>query len=118
MAELVDALASGASVLLDVEVRVLFWAPAVQSKAAPDTPENTENLPIIFYAERQAVSAVSQKTPDVADNRELSWASAPGVGRIAACHRKEAIEIGHNRLAAFASPIVRSRPKYQNSLLV
>ncbi len=27
MAELVDALASGASVLTDVEVQVLFWAP-------------------------------------------------------------------------------------------
>ena len=27
MAELVDALASGASVRMDVEVRVLFWAP-------------------------------------------------------------------------------------------
>ena len=27
MAELVDALASGASVRKDVEVRVLFWAP-------------------------------------------------------------------------------------------
>ena len=27
MAELVDALRSGRSVLLDVEVRVLFWAP-------------------------------------------------------------------------------------------
>ena len=30
MAELVDALASGASVLMDVEVRVLFWAPLHQ----------------------------------------------------------------------------------------
>ena len=28
MAELVDALRSGRSVLLDVEVRVLFWAPS------------------------------------------------------------------------------------------
>ena len=28
MAELVDALASGASVRMDVEVRVLFWAPS------------------------------------------------------------------------------------------
>ncbi len=28
MAELVDALASGASVRKDVEVRVLFWAPS------------------------------------------------------------------------------------------
>ena len=27
MAELVDALASGASALMGVEVRVLFWAP-------------------------------------------------------------------------------------------
>ena len=27
MAELVDALASGASVRMDVEVQVLFWAP-------------------------------------------------------------------------------------------
>ena len=27
MAELVDALRSGRSVLMDVEVRVLFWAP-------------------------------------------------------------------------------------------
>jgi hypothetical protein len=27
MAELVDALASGASIRKDVEVRVLFWAP-------------------------------------------------------------------------------------------
>ena len=27
VAELVDALASGASVRMDVEVRVLFWAP-------------------------------------------------------------------------------------------
>ena len=29
MAELVDALASGASVRMDVEVRVLFWAPII-----------------------------------------------------------------------------------------
>lgn len=29
MAELVDALASGASIRKDVEVRVLFWAPFV-----------------------------------------------------------------------------------------
>ena len=29
MAELVDALASGASVRKDVEVRVLFWAPFI-----------------------------------------------------------------------------------------
>ena len=29
MAELVDALRSGRSVLMDVEVRVLFWAPIV-----------------------------------------------------------------------------------------
>ncbi len=29
MAELVDALASGASVRMDVEVRVLFWAPSL-----------------------------------------------------------------------------------------
>ena len=29
MAELVDALASGASVRKDVEVRVLFWAPLI-----------------------------------------------------------------------------------------
>ena len=29
MAELVDALASGASVRMDVEVRVLFWAPFI-----------------------------------------------------------------------------------------
>jgi precorrin isomerase len=29
MAELVDALASGASVLTDVEVQVLFWAPSL-----------------------------------------------------------------------------------------
>ncbi len=28
MAELVDALRSGRSVLMDVEVRVLFWAPS------------------------------------------------------------------------------------------
>ena len=31
MAELVDALASGASIRKDVEVRVLFWAPFIQS---------------------------------------------------------------------------------------
>ena len=31
MAELVDALASGASVRMDVEVRVLFWAPIIPS---------------------------------------------------------------------------------------
>lgn len=30
MAELVDALASGASVRMDVEVRVLFWAPKIR----------------------------------------------------------------------------------------
>src|SRR5690554_6344315 len=29
MAELVDALASGASVLTDVEAQVLFWAPSI-----------------------------------------------------------------------------------------
>ncbi len=29
MAELVDALASGASVRMDVEVQVLFWAPVI-----------------------------------------------------------------------------------------
>ena len=32
MAELVDALASGASVRMDVEVRVLSWAPLVKPK--------------------------------------------------------------------------------------
>ncbi len=32
MAELVDALRSGRSVLLDVEVRVLFWAPIYSPK--------------------------------------------------------------------------------------
>ena len=32
MAELVDALASGASVRKDVEVRVLFWAPPTLSE--------------------------------------------------------------------------------------
>jgi hypothetical protein len=30
VAELVDALASGASVCMDVEVRVLSWAPSIQ----------------------------------------------------------------------------------------
>ena len=29
---MVDALASGASVLMDVEVRVLFWAPQITFK--------------------------------------------------------------------------------------
>jgi hypothetical protein len=29
---MVDALASGASVLMDVEVRVLFWAPQITVK--------------------------------------------------------------------------------------
>ena len=32
MAELVDALASGASIRKDVEVRVLFWAPDIRSQ--------------------------------------------------------------------------------------
>ena len=32
VAELVDALASGASVCMDVEVRVLSWAPIQKSK--------------------------------------------------------------------------------------
>ena len=31
VAELVDALASGASVCMDVEVRVLSWAPIIQN---------------------------------------------------------------------------------------
>ena len=33
MAELVDAPASGAGVCMDVEVRVLFWAPLIFKKA-------------------------------------------------------------------------------------
>ena len=33
MAELVDALVSGTSVLSDVQVRVLFWAPGINKKA-------------------------------------------------------------------------------------
>ena len=39
MAELVDALASGASVRMDVEVRVLFWAPSthVDRSTNPDS---------------------------------------------------------------------------------
>ena len=47
MAELVDALASGASVRMDVEVRVLFWAPLGLS----GKPDNVRlNLDIIgFY---------------------------------------------------------------------
>ena len=35
MAELVDALASGASIRKDVEVRVLFWAPAFPKALKP-----------------------------------------------------------------------------------
>ena len=34
MAELVDALASGASFLMEVEVRVLFWAPLIPNSVA------------------------------------------------------------------------------------
>jgi hypothetical protein len=40
MAELVDAPASGAGVCMDVEVRVLFWAPLTY----PYIDENLEKL--------------------------------------------------------------------------
>lgn len=43
MAELVDALASGASIRKDVEVRVLFWAPFL----LPDVSINVRKTPVI-----------------------------------------------------------------------
>ena len=43
MAELVDALRSGRSVLMDVEVRVLFWAPIAFSNLSHDALPIAQN---------------------------------------------------------------------------
>ena len=57
MAELVDALASGASIRKDVEVRVLFWAP---------------NLRFILGVLRQDF-LVPLPVPLASSKSELSW---------------------------------------------
>ena len=45
MAELVDALASGASIRKDVEVRVLFWAPFTHSSSFAKGCKTAGKLP-------------------------------------------------------------------------
>ena len=64
VAELVDALASGASGLTAVEVRVLFWAPSFKRRRIPDA------APLLFPAYQTVrdaflLEAVSPRFPAV-----------------------------------------------------